>query len=38
MKGFIKAYVERNGLLGQALEICEGTSRLDEFVGSVYEC
>ena len=31
MERIINTYVERKGLLGQALEICEGSSRLNEF-------
>ena len=38
MKRFIKTYVKKRTLLGLALGVCEGTSKLGKFTGSVYEC
>ena len=39
MKKFIKTYVKKGtDLLGLALGICEGTSSLGKFAGSIYEC
>ena len=37
MGRIIKTYVERKGLLEQALEICEASSRLNEFASSMYK-
>ena len=38
MERIIKTYVERKGLLVQALKICEASNRLNEFASSVYKC
>ena len=37
MEGFVKTYVGRKCVLGQALEIYEGTSRLNKFASLVYK-
>ena len=38
MEKFVKTYAKKKSLIGQALEICEGTSRLNKCASSVCEC
>ena len=38
MERFVKTYAKKKGLLGQAHEICEGTSRLNKCASLVCEC
>lgn len=38
MERFIKTYAKKKTLLGLALGICEGTSKLNKCASSVYEC
>ena len=38
MEKFVKTYAKKKSLLRQALEICEGTSRLNKCASSMCEC
>ena len=38
MERIIKTYAKKKTLLGLALGICEGTSKLNKCTSSVYEC
>ena len=38
MERFIKTYTKKKTLLGLALGMCEGTSKLSKCSSSVYEC
>ena len=38
MEMFIKTYTKKKTLLGLALGMCEGTSKLSKCASSVYEC
>ena len=36
VKMFMKTYIKKKSILGQAFGICKGTSELGKFAGSVY--